>query len=785
MTISSPLARNQYTGAGTTGPFTYGFKIFAGTDLLVTQRDLAGFETTLRYNVDYTVAGIRNRTGGSITLTLALTAGYTLTLERVLNIVQNTDLRNQGSYYPESIEDALDYLIGVDQQQQDAIGRSVHLSETYDPAVFNLQLPAPSPGKALVWNVAGLGLDNATLTAAQLSAWNAAQNMKLDTYTSAHGDFIAGTTTVLALSAAPGNVTNIVVLRRTSGTDAIYLTDEYSINGTTLTFTAPIPTGTTRVEVKYLFTYQVNTVAAANIIGLVDATQVGFTNPATGGVSTSLQARLVQKIMATDFGVVSGGSVDQATKVNAAFTAAALNNALVDFGQLVVCIKSAVTVRGAGFTFDAVSYGNASDPGFVVSAGASTGAGAAITAGLGVTTLIGTIYGSGTLPTVNLLALTNPQNVTDIRLRIYNADGYGLACTDMWDCATASVSIQNCGNDHYEAFSLTTAMAGTSNETHMGRLQVEGAKQRAIYIDPNTLCCNFDSIHSEGATITNVTAGAFVVGKAYQIATIGSTDFTAIGASANGLGLQFIATGAGSGTGTATPICWITGGAACTYTVMRLQAASLGIAWFRSSDSVWISPRLESVAAVLEGSNGLSCTLIAPSFNAAVSEYLNQTGSLVIVGGSQAAILSNWGGNASNRQFIGPNGYLEGTWTPALTFGGGATGMTYSARSAIFTKVGKLITIECNITLSAKGSSTGVAIISGLPYAAAASIAVQLGFYANLTGISSRTPVCRVDASGTTIILAWNNVDGAPGQIMDTAFANNTQLILSATYRST
>lgn len=51
---------------------------------------------------------------------------------------------------------------------------------------------------------------------------------------------------------------------------------------------------------------------------------------------------------------------------------------------------------------------------------------------------------------------------------------------------------------------------------------------------------------------TAVTAGAFVAGLSYTIATVGTTDFTAIGASANTVGVTFKATGAGTGTGTAT-----------------------------------------------------------------------------------------------------------------------------------------------------------------------------------------------------------------------------------------
>lgn len=51
-----------------------------------------------------------------------------------------------------------------------------------------------------------------------------------------------------------------------------------------------------------------------------------------------------------------------------------------------------------------------------------------------------------------------------------------------------------------------------------------------------------------GATVT---AGAFVTGHTYVIKTVGTTDFTLIGATSNTVGRTFVATGAGTGTGTA------------------------------------------------------------------------------------------------------------------------------------------------------------------------------------------------------------------------------------------
>jgi hypothetical protein len=51
-------------------------------------------------------------------------------------------------------------------------------------------------------------------------------------------------------------------------------------------------------------------------------------------------------------------------------------------------------------------------------------------------------------------------------------------------------------------------------------------------------------------------AGYFVTGQTYTIETVGTTDFTAIGAIANAVGITFVATGAGTGTGTAMQVTY-------------------------------------------------------------------------------------------------------------------------------------------------------------------------------------------------------------------------------------
>jgi hypothetical protein len=62
----------------------------------------------------------------------------------------------------------------------------------------------------------------------------------------------------------------------------------------------------------------------------------------------------------------------------------------------------------------------------------------------------------------------------------------------------------------------------------------------------------FMGVSGERTSGVVVTAGAFVVGQTYQITTVGTTNFVAIGAASNTVNVTFVATGAGTGTGTAT-----------------------------------------------------------------------------------------------------------------------------------------------------------------------------------------------------------------------------------------
>jgi hypothetical protein len=98
----------------------------------------------------------------------------------------------------------------------------------------------------------------------------------------------------------------------------------------------------------------------------------------------------------------------------------------------------------------------------------------------------------------------------------------------------------------------TAASGLTSSWTGVSIMSAEGSKYLWVVAADKA---------GNTTSLTKATAGSFVSGTTYTIAYVGTTDFTAIGASSNTVGLPFVATGAGTGTGTA----WSGNGAAVAF----------------------------------------------------------------------------------------------------------------------------------------------------------------------------------------------------------------------------
>jgi hypothetical protein len=127
--------------------------------------------------------------------------------------------------------------------------------------------------------------------------------------------------------------------------------------------------------------------------------------------------------------------------------------------------------------------------------------------------------------------------------------------------------------------------------------------------------------------------------------------------------------------------------------------------------------------------------------------------------------------------------YEEGTFTVGVSFGGASVGVTTSINAGKYTKIGRQVTVNGYIQLTSKGSSTGDASITGLPF----TIPNDFGNYSAVNlWLSAITFANQFQANGvinsTNISLQEITELGIGTSITNADFANNSAIIFSFTY---
>jgi hypothetical protein len=127
--------------------------------------------------------------------------------------------------------------------------------------------------------------------------------------------------------------------------------------------------------------------------------------------------------------------------------------------------------------------------------------------------------------------------------------------------------------------------------------------------------------------------------------------------------------------------------------------------------------------------------------------------------------------------------YEEGTWTMGVSFGGASVGATFSNNTGTYTKIGRQVTLNGYLQLTSKGSSTGVAVITGLPF----TIPNTTGNYSapslwcrNITFANQYVGLGEINTN--SIALVEITEAGAETALTNADFADNSAAILSFTY---
>ena len=150
--------RIQYVANGTSTVYAFSFVIFNASDIDVYLGD------TKQASTSFTVSGVRDSDGGTVTFGTAPASGTVITIVRNLSVERTSDFQEGGALRADVLNDELDYQIACQQQIAENLNRSMVLPPYAVDSGVNLTLPTPVAGKAIVWNAAGTNLENSTVS---------------------------------------------------------------------------------------------------------------------------------------------------------------------------------------------------------------------------------------------------------------------------------------------------------------------------------------------------------------------------------------------------------------------------------------------------------------------------------------------------------------------------------------------------------------------------------------------------------------------------------------------
>ncbi len=182
ITIAANDGRIQYTAAGGETSFDYDFPIFDADHLVVERTETDGTTvTTLTRTTNYTVSGVGEAAGGTVTLVspASATATEVYTLYRDVPEERTTDFTDAGDFLAADINRELDLITMQMQQLRRDIGRSVVLPQADTISTAELPIAASRASKFLAFDATG-ALIAAAGTSADLTPVSTFMNGLLD-----------------------------------------------------------------------------------------------------------------------------------------------------------------------------------------------------------------------------------------------------------------------------------------------------------------------------------------------------------------------------------------------------------------------------------------------------------------------------------------------------------------------------------------------------------------------------------------------------------------------------
>ncbi len=163
MTITVQPARNELTANAGQQIFNYTFKIFSITDLnvYITPAGQDANDST-DLTTAYTVLGVGDEDGGTITLTVGATLNDLVTIVSNIPSSRTTDYQNNGDFRPPVVNDDFDRVVSIAKKVEDLTNRALLIQQSQQ-GPKPLTLPAPASEQLLRWKGDLSGIENVTL----------------------------------------------------------------------------------------------------------------------------------------------------------------------------------------------------------------------------------------------------------------------------------------------------------------------------------------------------------------------------------------------------------------------------------------------------------------------------------------------------------------------------------------------------------------------------------------------------------------------------------------------
>jgi len=729
MTISSTNRKaGPYIGNGTTTVFPFYFKVFTAADVEVVRLTVAtNVETTLAITTDYTVTLNTDQNanpGGSITLVAgALAAGYNLVLTSAIGNLQPTDLTNQGGFYPDVINDALDRATIQIQQLQEGLDRAA-------------LLPITSAA------------DSAALVADIIRLADSADNLDIDANNIGSINTVAGAisnvntvaTNIASVNAVAGNATNInAVNANSTNINAVNANktniDTVAGNNTNITTVAGISANVTSVAGN---SSNINAVAgnATNINAVAgNATNINAVNSNKTNIDTVATNATAVTNVSTNMTAVTSAYTNLAA-IQAAPTAAtnAANSAAQAAASAASGMYSAVQDKSANYTIVA------GDAGDLIRVTTTSGA---------ITITLPLISGVGDGFKIAVVKWTSDSNVVNIARSgsdtINGATSAQIGSqysqiifvadleTSQWFASQTGLGATNVNVDVFSGNGSTTGFTltsdpGTKNNTAM---YISGVYQQKSTYSISGTTLTFSTAPPSGTANIEV---AYSTPLAIGTPSDGTvTTAKIVDANVTYAKIQNVTAGkvlgrdiSGSGVTQELPIAVDTNGN--TGIGATTPAAKLHLKGSGTSGQVSASLLLENfssgtLGADITGSAGSSYARIR--YGGGPGSGTNSlAGDAMLIGleGSSVGVqqIKFAATQVASADANTLDDYEEGTWTPAFGYSGGNGSMSvaYANQYGYYTKIGNLVYFRCDLRFTSftKGTASGTTWIVGLPF---------------------------------------------------------------------